>query len=66
MKKLYICVLDSFPDYMTPTLVSHAVLRHSITYRNYPEYIDWEINSLKSVWLGLIRKNLIRFLNYLM
>ena len=21
MDKLYICVLDSFPDYMTPTLV---------------------------------------------
>ena len=28
MDKLYICVLDSFPDYMTPTLVAHAVLRH--------------------------------------
>ena len=28
--KLYICVLDEFPDYMTPTLVSHAVLRHHL------------------------------------
>ena len=24
--KLYIAVLDEFPDYMTPTLVAHAVL----------------------------------------
>ena len=24
--KMYICVLDEFPDYMTPTLVAHAVL----------------------------------------
>lgn len=24
--KLYIAVLDDFPDYMTPTLVAHAVL----------------------------------------
>lgn len=28
--KLYICVLDTFPDFMTPTLVAHAVLRHHI------------------------------------
>ena len=28
--KLYICVLDEFPDYMTPTLVAHAVLRHHL------------------------------------
>ena len=26
MDKLYIAVLDEFPDYMTPTLVAHAVL----------------------------------------
>lgn len=26
--KMYIAVLDEFPDYMTPTLVAHAVLGH--------------------------------------
>lgn len=30
--KLYICVLDEFPDYMTPTLVGHAVLRHHLAF----------------------------------
>jgi hypothetical protein len=34
--KLYIAVLDEFPDYMTPTLVAHSVLaarhiEHTIT-----------------------------------
>ena len=24
--KMYICVLDEFPDYMAPTLVAHTVL----------------------------------------
>lgn len=28
--KMYICVLDEFPDYMTPTLVAHAILRHHL------------------------------------
>ncbi len=28
--KMYIAVLDEFPDYMTPTLVAHAVLGHHI------------------------------------
>ena len=26
--KMYIAVLDEFPDYMTPTLIAHAVLGH--------------------------------------
>lgn len=28
--KLYIAVLDEFPDYMTPTLVAHSVLGHHL------------------------------------
>lgn len=52
--KLYIAVLDEFPDYMTPTLVAHAVLgahlEFSQTYYErpaYPEYMDWLANSFK-------------------
>jgi len=59
--KLYICVLDEFPDYMTPTLVGHAVLgaHKMFTTANdldviadhglykYPKYIDWFENSFK-------------------
>jgi len=32
MSKLYIAVLDEFPDYMTPTLVAHAVLAAHIMF----------------------------------
>lgn len=28
--KMYICVRDDVPDFMVPTLVGHAVLRHHI------------------------------------
>lgn len=54
--KLYIAVLDEFPDYMVPTLVAHAMLgahmEFSIIdseYDNpyYPKYIDWLQNSFK-------------------
>lgn len=59
--KLYIAVLDDFPDYMTPTLVAHAVLGahkkfttvHNVNdildlglYR-YPNYIRWFQDSFK-------------------
>ena len=53
--KLYICVLDEFPDFMTPTLVAHTVIgahmlfseqRNDKSY-NYPRYIDWLKNSFK-------------------
>ena len=59
--KLYIAVLDEFPDYMTPTLVAHAVLgahlkfserhyderswRHNEPY--YPIYMNWLEDSFK-------------------
>ena len=58
--KMYICVLDEFPDYMTPTLVAHAVLGahlefskelHDLYWKEteykYPAYMDWLENSFK-------------------
>lgn len=59
--KLYIAVLDEFPDYMTPTLVAHAMLSahlHFIAVNHidelvdkglykYPLYIDWIKDSFK-------------------
>ncbi len=49
--KLYIAVLDEFPDYMTPTLVAHAVLGAHLHFNrpddfppkwflNYREWLD--------------------------
>lgn len=48
--RLYIAVLDEFPDYMTPTLVAHAVLGAHLKFSakdEYPTYDDWLHNSFK-------------------
>ena len=58
MTKLYIAVLDEFPDYMTPTLVAHAVLGAHLKFSEkyicpefqsleYPNYVNWFKNSFK-------------------
>lgn len=52
MKKMYIAVLDEFPDFMTPTLVAHAVLREhlhktSATINPCKDYEDWIQNSFR-------------------
>lgn len=58
--KLYIAVLDEFPDYMVPTLVAHSMLAAHLKFserhcdeewRNgeyyYPRYMDWLNTSFK-------------------
>ncbi len=57
--KLYIAVLEEFPDYMTPTLVAHSMLgahlhfaRNYIAHEDkplnpYATYLDWLENSFK-------------------
>jgi len=60
--KMYIAVLDEFLDYMTPTLVAHAVLGAHLEFTKahtdfdrivdngpykHPHYIDWLKNSFK-------------------
>lgn len=59
--KLYICVLDEFPDYMTPTLVAHAVLRHHLNLYDDPNqdntrYDKWLNNSFKKCVVRVGRK----------
>ena len=45
--KLYIAVLDEFPDYMTPTLVAHSVLSAHLKFHNNPSYQKWLNESFK-------------------
>lgn len=47
MTKLYIAVLDEFPDYMAPTLVAHAVLGAHLTFELKKDYEDWLDNNFK-------------------
>ena len=63
MSKMYIAVLEDFLDFMTPTLVAHAVLSHhlhvdrDISYGQYKNmYNDWRINSFKKVVLRVDQK----------
>lgn len=45
--KMYIAVLDEFPDYMTPTLVAHSVLNAHIKFEHHPDYRLWLDSSFK-------------------
>jgi hypothetical protein len=50
--KLYISVLDEFPDYMVPTLVAHAMLGAHLMFYNSPyedgrQYNKWLETSFK-------------------
>ncbi len=47
MKRMYIAILDEFPDYMTPTLVAHAVLGAHIQFSKKLDYEDWLENSFR-------------------
>lgn len=45
--KMYIAVLDEFPDYMTPTLVAHAVLGAHLNFTGDFVYEAWLKSSFK-------------------
>lgn len=64
--KMYIAVLDEFPDYMTPTLVAHAVLGAHLEFsvgsnpwaitEAQVDYKDWLHNSFKKCVLRVNQK----------
>lgn len=39
--KLYIAVLDEFPDHMVPTLVAHSVLNAHLKFQGDDRYEEW-------------------------
>lgn len=54
--KLYICVLDEVPDYIVPTLVAHAVLRHHLESYLDGRYVDWLNDSFRKCVVKVNRK----------
>lgn len=58
--KLYIAVLDEFPDYMTPTLVAHSTLAAHLKFQNDPEYQKWLQDSFKKCVLRVNQKEFDR------
>ena len=45
--KLYIAILDEFPDYMTPTLVAHAMLGAHFAFMDKMPWQKWWQESFK-------------------
>ena len=45
--KMYVAVLDEFPDFMVPTLVAHSVLSAHIKFQDNDNYNQWLKNSFK-------------------
>jgi hypothetical protein len=70
MSKMYIAVLDEFPDHMVPTLVAHSVLAAHMSFiktnnledivdkgaYKHPQYINWLENSFKKVTVRVNQK----------
>lgn len=56
--KMYIAIREDFPDFMTPTLVAHAVIaaHMKFTERKVPEYEKWLSESFKKVTVRVSRK----------
>lgn len=45
--KLYIAILDNFPDSMVPTLVAHSVVSAHLLFENDSDYQKWLSESFK-------------------
>jgi hypothetical protein len=64
MTRLYIAVLDEFPDYMVPTLVAHSMLSaHLKFYGEVPTYDTWLKDSFKKCVLRVNQKEFTKIAN---
>ena len=61
--KLYIAVKTEFPDYMTPTLVAHAVLAAHKKFEHNADYNHWFTHSFKKCVLRVNSKEWEHVLN---
>lgn len=58
--RLYIAVLDEFPDYMTPTLVAHSMLGAHLHFEGVEEYEAWLTGSFKKCVVRVNQKEFDR------
>ncbi len=45
--RMYIAVLDEFPDFMTPTLVAHSILDAHDKFSGHEDYEKWKTEFFK-------------------
>ena len=53
---MYIAVLEAVPDFITPTLVAHAVLGAHLVFQDRINYNLWLNNSFKKVVVRVSQK----------
>lgn len=63
--KLYIAVLDEFPDYMVPTLVAHTILGAHLEFSKYKigYYESWLYESFKKCVVKVNQKEFDKIAN---
>lgn len=54
--RMYIAVLDKFPDFMTPTLVAHSVLGAHLEFEHDESYKNWLQNHFKKCVVRVNKK----------
>ncbi len=54
--KMYIAVLDEFPDFMVPTLVAHSVLAAHLKFEQLPSYQKWLNESFRKCVVRVSQK----------
>lgn len=54
--KMYIAILDEFPDFMAPTLVAHSVLAAHLKFHDNPDYDLWLTTSFRKVVVRVSQK----------
>lgn len=60
--RLYIAVLDEFPDYMTPTLVAHSILGAHLAFEEFVDYQTWLTTSFKKCVVRVNEKEFSKIL----
>lgn len=61
--KLYIAVLDEFPDYMVPTLVAHSVLGAHLQFQDNESYQKWLSDDFRKCVLRVNKKEFEKIRN---
>lgn len=54
--KMYIAILDEFPDFMAPTLVAHTILNAHRAFEQESAYLQWFADSFKKVVVRVSQK----------
>lgn len=60
---MYLAVLDTFPDFMTPTLIAHACLGAHLNLTGNAMYDEWLTNSFRKVVVRVDQKQFNKILN---